>query len=737
MKIRRLICCSALLATASFPPARAQQLFPDLLTPAFRGDAGTEFTHWDIFFEAYAAPNYGDQAAAASDPTLTQTLTSSAFLTSGFNIYSFAEATGFELANDVSATLGSPLTNLIFQYDTLGTAIDFDSIQLHHSGGTLTLADANVISEYRIITGGFGGFTNHTAIQWNLTGLGITDYTITFQSLASSTSFNAAMLDTSINAYAEIIPSSRTWDNGAGDAKWSSAANWSGNTVTSTGGNVTIGATAPTAIQLDGSREVGLLTLNKAGTFSLIPSGGAILTINTGISADGSSGASQHVSAPIFMGGHNFMNVKTGTTLTLSGVISGAAAVDGYPAAGLYKEGAGTLILSGNNDFVGGLTVDGGVLVSSGASSYAGATTVLEGSLVLQGHAPNAANGTLGNSATNVTVGYDPGTTPGLPAAQVFIDGNFTVGRTLSLSAGALQKIIGGRNTTSALYSGNVLLASTTDNAFLRAEAATDMVTFTGQITGGGTTRTLTKDGAGTVIFSGVAKNYASATVVSAGTLQVASGTTVTGNGNMTVASGAALLVHGSLSGSGALAVNGGTIGGSGTISRSFTLDTGDVLSPGASVGTLSTIGETWASGGRLRLEISDVDAGAGLGWDLVNITGALSLTATSGSKFTLEIDSLTLADTPGAIHDWTASSSYSWKFLGASSAVTGFDAGAFAFDVSGFQNTLSGSFSVSRAGNDLFLNYTAVPEPSSAFLLATGPLLFLNRRRRRAVRNH
>lgn len=736
MKLRRLICCSALLATATFSPARAQQLFPDFLTPDFRGDSGTEFTHWDILLEAYAAPNYGDQEAAASDPTLTQTLTSSAFITSGFNIYSFSAATGYELANDVSATLGSPLTNLVFQYDTLGSPIDPASIVLHHSGGTLTLASANVISEYRVITGGFGGFTDRTSIQWNLTGLGITEYTITFQSLGSSNSFNAAMLDTSTNAYAEIVPSSRTWDNGASDGKWSSAANWSGNTATTAGGNVTIGATAPAAIQLDGSREVGLLTLTKAGAFSLTPSADAILTINTGIASDGGSGASQFVSTPIFMGGHNFMDVKAGSTLTLAGVISGAPAIGGYPAAGLYKEGAGTLILTGNNDFAGGVTVDGGVLIASGASSYAGATAVLEGALVLRGHAPSGANGTLGNATTNVTIGYDPGTTTGLPAAELMIDGNFTVARSLSLTAGTLSKIIGGRNTTSALYSGNLLLATTTDAVFLRAEAAADVVTFSGQITGGGTTKTLTKDGSGTVIFSGANKTYSNATNVAAGTLQIASGTAVSGSGAMTVASGATLLVHGSLSGTGALAVNGGTVGGSGTISRTFTLDTGDVLSPGASVGTLSTISETWAGGGRLRLEINDVDAGAGLGWDFVSVTGALGLTATSGSKFTLEIDSLTLANTAGAVGDFNAANNYSWKFLSTTAGITGFAANAFAFDTSGFQNSLTGTFSVSQSGNDLFLNYTAVPEPSSALLGLSGAFLFLNRRRR-SIRNH
>jgi hypothetical protein len=159
------------------------------------------------------------------------------------------------------------------------------------------------------------------------------------------------------------------------------------------------------------------------------------------------------------------------------------------------------------------------------------------------------------------------------------------------------------------------------------------------------------------------------------------------------------------------------------------------VLSPGASVGTLNTVSETWAGGGRLRLEINDVDAGAGAGWDLINGAGALSLTATSAAKFTLELDTLTLAQTAGLIGDFNAASDYAWRFLTATGGITGFDAGAFAFDVSGFQNTLDGGFSVSQSGNDLILNYTAVPEPSSALLALAGSALLLNRRRRAQAR--
>ncbi len=732
MKLRRLVYFSAALATLA-GTTHAQQLFPGFKDPGTRGTTGTEYTSWDLFFNPYNAANFGDVAAAASAPSITQTLTDTAFLTSGFNIYSFSAATGYELANDVSTTLAAPLTSVVFQFDTLGTFIDYSSIKLNYAGGTISLDPASLISESRVITGGFGGFTNRVAVQWNLTGLNITDYTITFESLGSSNSFNLASLDTSKNAYTEIVASARTWDGGAGSNLWSAANNWSGDTVTTLGGNVTFATGAPATVELDSNREVGQLTLTNPGNFKVASASSSTLTINTGITANGGAGSSQEIAAPIFMGGHNFIDVKAGNTLTLSKAIGGSTALGAYPAAGIYKEGDGTLILSGNNTFKGGVTVDGGTLAISGVNQYTDSTSVLQGSLVAQGNAPSGANGVFGNATSNVVVGYDPGTSTGLPPAQLFIDGNFTIGRNISVSVGTLTKVIGARNATGALYSGDIQLGSTTDNVFFRAEGAADVVSFSGQITGSATTKTLTKDGAGTVVFSGANKAYASATNIAAGTLNIATGTAFTGNGNMTVAAGAKLIVQGSLSGSGTLSVNGGTIGGNGTINRVFTLDTDDVLSPGNSVGTLNTIGETWAGGGKLKLEMSDVDAGAGLGWDFVNINGALSLTANSSSKFTLELSSLLQSNTPGLVNDFNGLTNYTWSFLTASGGIAGFSSNAFAINTAGFTNAFNGSFSVTQTGNNLNLVYT-VPEPTSTLLALTGLALLGTRRRRTAA---
>lgn len=237
------------------------------------------------------------------------------------------------------------------------------------------------------------------------------------------------------------------------------------------------------------------------------------------------------------------------------------------------------------------------------------------------------------------------------------------------------------------------------------------------------------KDGDG--ILS-VANSSVGPVAVNKGTLRVENGGVMTVNGSVTVGTGATLLIHGSLNGTGALTLAGGTLGGSGTVNRSFTVDTG-ILAPGEGIGTLTTLGETWAGGGTLQLQMSAVNTGVGIGWDGLNINGALSLTASSSSKFKLQLQSLTSFGAAGAIGDFNSGTSYSWKFLTTSSAINGFDPAAFTIDTSGFQNALNGSFNVTVAsdGKGLLLNYLAVPEPSSLFLMLAGAACLSQRNRR------
>lgn len=78
----------------------------------------------------------------------------------------------------------------------------------------------------------------------------------------------------------------------------------------------------------------------------------------------------------------------------------------------------------------------------------------------------------------------------------------------------------------------------------------------------------------------------------------------------------------------------------------------------------------------------------------------------------------------------------YTWKLATAAGGITGFDPSRFTLDTSDFTNSLGiGSFFVSQSGNDLLLNFTPVPEPSTYALmfLGLGAVALAVRRRRRA----
>lgn len=732
--------------------AQAQKLFNNnysgvgFLVPSFREAVGTadDFTFWDVFEPdptlvqnwAYNHAFTGDQVPGASNATLTQTGTSSAFFTSGFNIYSFSEATAFRVDN----TLTAHPQNVVFQFETLGTFIDYDSIQLNYTvgGNTYSIAPTNIISESRVITGGFGGFTNRVSVQWDLSNPALTflSYNITFSALGSSNSFNMALLETSTGPYTEIVPSARTWDGGGGNANWSNAANWSTDTIHAAGANVTIGSGAPASITLDGSREVGQLDIARTGSFAIVPGASTTLTINTGIDVQ-NTGAAVQISSNIYLGGHNFINVESGSTLLISSVISGAPSISYYPAAGIYKTGEGELALTNNNTFLGGVILDGGVLRISGNNSYNGSTAVYTGRLLLQSDTLNSASisSALGRATDTVLFGTGGNTAT---TAEIILDGSGrSFARSLTVQNGNDTKRLGAINSgTGATFSGAVNFQSSTTGVRFTATAATDKVTFTGTISGGAVTGTVTIDGAGEVIYSGVNKSYGLSTIVDSGILRIATGITSNGIGNYTVNSGGQLMVDGTLAGSGTLTMNGGTLGGTGTVSKAATFQNGSRVSAGNSTGTLTfSSGLTFGGAGRMKWEVSNATGTAGTGWDFISVSGALNITANSGSKFVVELNSLTASQTPGLAENFNPLGTYDWLILTATS-INGFTADAFAFELPAFTGN-SGTFSMVQTGNSLYIRYVGmVPEPSRAMLLLSG-MAFLVMRRRRRNANH
>ncbi|MES2738858.1 MAG: autotransporter-associated beta strand repeat-containing protein [Verrucomicrobiota bacterium] len=221
-------------------------------------------------------------------------------------------------------------------------------------------------------------------------------------------------------------------------------------------------------------------------------------------------------------------------------------------------------------------------------------------------------------------------------------------------------------------------------------------------------------------------------TKLGTGTLTLTAASTYTG---LTAINRGKLIVDGSIASS-AVAINSsGTLSGQGTVGA-VTLNSGGTISPGNSPGILNTGNEIWNSGGSYLWELNSATGVAGTNWDLLNITGTLSLDSlAAAAPFSIKVISLGLDHNPGQAANFDLAQNYSWVLTTASSGVTGFSADKFAIDTSGFLNFPSnGGFTVSQIGNDVLLRFAIVPEPSRAMLLgcALSGLTLLRLRGRR-----
>jgi len=214
----------------------------------------------------------------------------------------------------------------------------------------------------------------------------------------------------------------------------------------------------------------------------------------------------------------------------------------------------------------------------------------------------------------------------------------------------------------------------------------------------------LTKTGTGSLVLNN-ANTYSGGTTVSGGRLQV---TNTTGSGT----------------GPGPVTVNGGTLGGTGTVGGSVTLTGGGAIGPGLSVGQLNVGGgTTFAGGGLYSFEFSAASnpTTPGTTHDFINGTGALNITAVSGTPFIIAIQGLNVP-APG-----TGPVSYTiGTFAG---GIPGFDASAFTFVPTGWFSTPP---VISQNGNNLILTFTPVPEPAHVLLLGAAVAGLAGWRRRR-----
>ena len=256
--------------------------------------------------------------------------------------------------------------------------------------------------------------------------------------------------------------------------------------------------------QVGGTASGFLLSFNDsgAGTGSYTVTGGGTLQplqISEGISSGTSTitfdnatlrpatGASNP-----FMAGLNTAQINAGgltidtpADITISQVLSGSGA--------LTKTGSAALTLSGNNTFSGGTVLSAGTLNVGNAGGAGTGTLTLNGGTI----SPSGAARTISN--------------------PVVVGGNFTVGGTDAMT-----------------FSGSVNLGGTTRSLNIANTATT---TVSGVVSGSGG---LTKDGAGTLQFSGTSANtYSGLTTVDSGTLLLAQPTGVNAiAGSLTIGDG-------------------------------------------------------------------------------------------------------------------------------------------------------------------------------------------------------
>jgi len=158
----------------------------------------------------------------------------------------------------------------------------------------------------------------------------------------------------------------------------------------------------------------------------------------------------------------------------------------------------------------------------------------------------------------------------------------------------------------------------------------------------------------------------------------------------------------------------------------------------------LTTGATTFANGGTYLFEINNATGASGTNWDRQDAT-SLDITATAGG-FSVNVTSLLdPANTAGNASNFNPALSYNFLFVDTAAAITSFVGSAFTVNTAAFSNTFDGTWSIKRgddvsigaSNTDLYVSYTAIPEPSTyAILAGFGAIgLALYRRRRASLK--
>ncbi len=548
--------------------------------------------------------------------------------------------------------------------------------------------------------------------------------------------------------------------------------------------------TGTTSMGVAGGTDAGILRLSGAGKISTAATtvfagtldvGTTTQTITTLSLGAGASGTS----ANVLIGSGGFLNLGGGLSYTATNnpngaTISGAGTLnlnasrtfnvndstaasvdlainsniaDGSAASSINKAQTGTLVLGGNNTYSGGTTLTAGTLGVSHNNALGSGGLTIAGTVTLQAVANDV---TLANAVSGTTLALTVAGTQNLTLSggvSTTLGGNLTnsIGAGKLLTIGNVDIGVGAGTARTLIFDGTGDVAVTGTIANGAGATATQnfssRTTGTTTLSGNNTLTGITSVTTGTLVISSGSINTSSAVTVSGGKLKYDSGTGLTRN--VTVTGGATFAYNSTTDYTGTLTLTDGKLGGTnwnGAKLGGLTIGAAKTITPGNSVGTAATTTQTWANSGSYDWEINKGNGIAGDvsgGWDLLTLSGALTISATSGTPFTINIISLGLDNLSGPATGFSSGTSYNWLIADAGSAIAAFSADKFTLNTSAFQNAFTGSFGIevgntgSLAGvgdtSQLYLTYSAIPEPSTwALLAASGTIVMVLRRRRR-----
>ena len=527
-----------------------------------------------------------------------------------------------------------------------------------------------------------------------------------------------------------------------------------GGTVTLLGGsmgtmltlNGAINGSSMIEVAAPGCSPTNTLTLtNPLSTFGggiLVDSGNTTLVVG----ASGMSMAGSITSSPL---GTGTLALGSGTTLTTPNAtpitVLNAIQLCGCVTFGGSSSGILSILGTISNYYGPGMLVIDGPTDLEGANTYTGGTTVNNDATVTVG-----SNTGLGSGAVTVNAG----TLNFSSMSPTLNDLTLESASTINFAAGSTPTIVD--MTSDSSGSGNVInLGSGPGSSQLTIQVDSDP-NYYGTIAGTGRL-VVTTGSNGTLDLFG-ANTYNGGTTVGDHTLLVASNNSAFGTGAVTVNSGGVLGVDNGITIANQITVNNGaSIGGYGTIApsspdtikiaggsgitggRGSFIGNGDVNHP--VVGTLSfglNASLVFGCAGGMQFSIMNAGGTAGTDYSQVDTVGTLNVSATSGDPFNIQLVGVASdGQTIRTANTFNSGQTYQWTLLAATGGITGFTgSNQFFVDSSSYflNGTSGGIFSVSVSGNDLMLNFTPVPEPSTWAMMASGlcALAAAVRRRRR-----